>query len=285
MSCWELLELILNSIYFAICLTSFIWRLTKGETGKILIEFEMWSIMGQMAYYIIFLITGFKSLFKKEEEENGCKKFLKNIIFKYLWPFVMNSFAVFYLGYNFKWFELDTKNKGNKFTLSIFLHGLSQAGFLIDIILFGREYKPTHIFDFIVISGIYVAYCFFLFSIKPEIPNYLFLEKNNSFIISLMIVCYFVYLYLYFVYMYIVKFKSGVAKICGGDEKPSSKKEKKEKKTKKEKEKETPLIEEKEEKKKDKKDKKDKKNKKDKKDNQEDKAVKENKDDKNIFYE
>ena len=251
LSCWELLELILNSIYFAICLTSFIWRLTKPEAGKIFVEFEMWSVMGQMAYYIIFLIIGFKRLFSKEEEDNNnCKKFLKNIIFKYLWPFVMNSFAVFYLGYNFEWFELD-KDQGNKFTLSIFLHGLSQAGFLIDIILFGREYKPTHIFDFIVISGMYVGYCILLFSTKPEIPAYKFLnndennkKKNNSFIVSLMIICYFVYLYLYFVYMYIVKFKSGVAKICGGDEKPESKKEGKEKKKKKEKE--TPLIEEKE---------------------------------------
>lgn len=235
MGCWELTELILSSIYFAFCFTSFIWRLTKPDKGNTFIEYEMWAIMAEMVYYALFLLIGFKSFFSKSEEKekesnNGFQKFLKNIVFKYLWPFVMNSVVIFYLGYFFKWFNLDTKNKGNDFWLSLFQHGFSQIGFIIDLILFKREYKDTHFFDFLVISAIYVGYCALLFMIKPEIKTYNFLYKDelrpdNSYLLSLMIVCYFVYLYMYFFYMYVVKFKSGVRNLFWGEDKEQKKDE------------------------------------------------------------
>lgn len=206
----DILELVLTCLYLGICITSFIWRLTKEDKKKMFIEFEIWSLIGQLAYYIIFLINGFSNLLSKEREgENKCQKFLKSIIFKYLWPFVMSSFAVFYLGHTFDWFYIP-EDKDNDYVLSIFLHGLSQAGFLIDIILFRREYKPTHIFDFLVISGIYICYSILFYSIKPKVSSYHFISVNdesNSFIISLIIMCYFVYLYMYMLYMFIVKVK------------------------------------------------------------------------------
>ena len=258
MGCCDFLELILNSIYLAICLTSFIWRLTKSNKGAIFIEFEMWGIMAQIVYYTLFLIIGFTSVFNKEKEkekesENPCQNFLKNIIFKYLFPFVMNSAVVFYLGYFLKWFYLDVDNINNDFFLSIFEHGLSQAGFLIDLILFKRDYKDTHFFDFLVISAMYIGYCIFLFSIKPTINTYNFLandivKDNNSFIASLMITCYFIYLYMYFLYMYIVKFKSGVRNLFWGEKKDKKKDEKDEKEKKSKEEKEKPLMDESEEK-------------------------------------
>ena len=227
MGCWDIFELVLSCIYFGICITSFIWRLTKEDKEKIFIEFEIWSLIGQMTYYVIFLINGFKNLFSKEKEnDNKCKMLLKSIVFKYLWPFVMNSFAIFYLGYYFDWFYIDTENKGNDYVLSIFLHGLSQLGFLIDLFLFNREYKPTHILDFFVITGIYVVYSILFFSIKPEVKDYLFIlffKDDNSFIISMIIISYFVYLYMYMFYMFIVKVKFTV---FGGKEKEKEKCEK-----------------------------------------------------------
>ena len=103
----DILELVLTCLYLGICITSFIWRLTKEDKKKMFIEFEIWSLIGQLAYYIIFLINGFSNLLSKEREgENKCQKFLKSIIFKYLWPFVMSSFAVFYLGHTFDWFYI-----------------------------------------------------------------------------------------------------------------------------------------------------------------------------------
>ena len=238
MSCWNLVELILQVIYFGICLTAFIWRLTKDEKGNIFFEFEMWGIMLQLVYYIIFLISGFTSIFNKskeenqENQENKCLNFLKSVLFKYIWPLVLSSPIIFYLGYFSNWFYLQT-GEGNDYALSLFLHGFSQFGFIIDIILFKREYKSTHFFDLLIITGIYVAYCFLLGTVKPEMNNYLFLSndpafrKGNSFLISLMIVCFFIYLYMYIIYMYIVRFKSGLVKLFGGDETKESMKEKK----------------------------------------------------------
>ena len=229
----DLVELVLQIIYFSICLTSFIWRLTKNDKLSIFFEFEMWAIMLLLIYYITFLISAFKSIFKKSDEENKCLNFLKNSLFKYLWPFVMNSSIVFYLGYFCNWFYLNTE-MGNDYILSLFLHGFSQFGFLIDIILFNKKYQATHFLDLIIITVIYLLYCLILIIIKPEMDNYIFLSKEsfkrkgNSFIISLMIICYFIYLYMYFIYMHIVKFKSGLNEVLGGNanNKEESKKEK-----------------------------------------------------------
>ena len=247
MGFFDFVELGLSSIYLVICIVTFIWRLTKPDAGHLFLEYEMWAIMLLMLYYILFLLIGFKSLFSKNKEKekkekekekepnNGLQKFFKNNIFKYLWPFVMSSAVTFYLGYFFGWFKLDTANKGNDFKLSIFQHGLCQIGFLIDLILFRREYKDTHFFDFLVISVMYIGYCVLLLMVKPKIKTYNFLSEDEfkddfSFIISLMIICYFVYLYLYFFYMYVVKFKSGVRNLFWGDDK-KDKKDKKEKET------------------------------------------------------
>ena len=230
MQCWDLIELILQIIYFSICLTSFIWRLTKDDKLKIFFEFEMWAIVLLLIYYILFLIITFKALLNKSKEENKCLKFLKNSLFKYLWPLVMNSSIVFYLGYFCHWFYLNIE-EGNDYCLSLFLHGFSQFGFLIDIILFNREYHATHLFDLIIITVIYLVYCLLLIIVKPEMNNYIFLSKEsfkrkgNSFIISLMIICYFIYLYMYFIYMHIVKFKSGLSDLLGNEKNKESKKE------------------------------------------------------------
>lgn len=228
MLCWDVLELFLAFIYFGICLTAFIWRLTKGDIKYIFIEYEMWSILLQLIYYILFLLIGFTSIFNKPKNEAILYNFLRSVIFKFIWPIVMSTPAVFYLGYFFEWFKFEIDMNSNDFWLSLFLHGFSQAGFLIDLILFYRDYKPTHVFDFIVISGIYVAYCILCFSIQPQIKTYLFLNEmglggDNLYIISVMIVGYFVYLYLYFIYMTMVKIKSGVFKLFGGDEKEINK--------------------------------------------------------------
>ena len=223
MQCWDLAELVLQIIYLGICLTSFIWRLTKDDKLSILFEFEMWAIMLLLIYYMLFLINAFKSIFNKSNEENKCLNFLKNSLFKYLWPFVMNSSIVFYLGYFCNWFYLNTEI-GNDYILSLFLHGFSQFGFLIDIFLFNKKYQKTHFLDLIIITVIYLLYCLLLVFIKPEMNNYIFLSKEsfnrkgNSFIISMMIMCYFIYLYMYFIYMHIVKFKSGLIELFGGKE-------------------------------------------------------------------
>ena len=237
MGFWDFIELGLSSVYLAICFITFIWRLTKPDAGHLFLEYEMWAIMALMFYYIIFLLIGFKRLFSKEKEKkekkdkkeeepnNGLQKLLKNILFKYLWPFVMSSAVIFYLGYFFGWFKLDTANKGNDFVFSIFQHGLCQIGFLIDLILFRRKYIDTHFIDF---SAMYIGYCVLLLMIKPEIKTYNFLSEEEfkddyGYIISLMIICYFVYLYLYFFYMYVVKFKSGVRNLFWGDDKKDKK--------------------------------------------------------------
>ena len=226
MLCLDVLELFLSFIYFAICITTLIWRFTKGDMKYFLIEYEMWSLMLELVYYLFFLIIGFTTVFNKSKHEGSFYNFLKSIIFKFIWPFVVNSAAIFYMGYFFGWYKLEIDIHSNDFWYSLFLHGISQVGFVIDLIFFHRDYKPTHVFDFIVISGIFVGYCFLLFLIKPQVKIYAFLEmkedgnykEDNMFILSLMIVTYFIYLYLYFFYMTIVRIKCGFAKLFESDE-------------------------------------------------------------------
>ena len=191
-----------------------------------LIEYEMWSLMLELVFYIFFLLIGFTTVFNKSKHEGSFYNFLKSIIFKFIWPFVVNSAAIFYMGYFFGWYKFEIDIYSNDFWYNLFLHGFSQAGFVIDLIFFHRDYKPTHVFDFILISGIFVGYCFLLFLIKPQVKRYAFLEmnedgnykENNMFILSLMIVTYFIYLYLYFFYMTIVRIKCGFAKLFESDE-------------------------------------------------------------------
>lgn len=252
MLCLEVLELFLAFIYFAVCLTTLIWRFTKGDMKYFLIEYEMWSLMLELVYYIFFLLIGFTTVFNKSKHEGSFYNFLKSLIFKFIWPFVVNSAAIYYMGYFFGWYKFEIDIYSNDFWYSLFSHGFSQAGFVVDLIFFQRDYKPTHVFDFILISGIFVGYCFLLFLIKPQVKTYAFLEmkedgtykEDNMFILSLMIVTYFLYLYLYFFYMTIVRIKCGFAKLFGGDEvekenektKPINAKEKEEKEEKVEKE-------------------------------------------------
>lgn len=226
MLCFDILELFLAFIYFALCLTTLIWRFTKGDMKYFLIEFEMWSLMLELLYYILFLLIGFTTVFNKSKHESSFYNFLKSIIFKFIWPFVVNSAAIFYMGYFFGWYKFQMDVYSNDFWYSLFSHGFAQVGFVIDLIFFHRDYKPTHVFDFILISGIFVGYCFLIFLIKPQVKTYLFLEmkdeenykESNMFILSLMIVTYFIYLYLYFFYMTIVRIKCGFAKLFGSDE-------------------------------------------------------------------
>lgn len=226
MLCWDIFELVLSFIFFGISLTAFIWRLTKDDKQYVYLEFEMWSLLIQIIYYLFFLIIGFTSAFNKSSD-NKAQNFVKSTLFKFIWPFVINSGVIFYLGYFFRWFAFDTLRKGNDFYLNLFLHGFSQAGFILDLILFSRENSKLPFIDFAIITGIYVGYSILLFSIQPSIQSYLFLYKNsaerkdNIFILSLMIVGYFVYLYLYFIYSLVVDFKSGVKKLFGGDKKNS----------------------------------------------------------------
>ena len=224
MLCCDILELILSFIFFGVCLTSFIWRLTKDNKDNFFMEFEMWSLLMQLVYYVLFFLIGIISIFQKATD-NRAQRFFKNVVFKYLFPFVVNSAAAFYLGYYFRWFSFDTRLKDNDFWLSFFIHGISQACFVVDLILFSRDYVDTQFFDFLVISGIYAAYAVILFISQPTIHGYAFLDKSvldpkdNMFILSLMIVLYFVYLYLYFIFMCVVKFKSGISNLFGGNKK------------------------------------------------------------------
>ena len=224
MFCYDIFELVLASIFYGISLTAFIWRLTKDDKQYVYLEFEMWSLLIQLLYYLFFLIIGISSTFNKASD-NKAQKFIKSTLFKFIWPFVVNSGVIFYLGYYLRWFEFNTLIKGNDYYLNLFLHGFSQAGFILDLIIFRRENNKLFFIDFAIITGIYVGYSILLFSIQPSIKSYAFLDKNgpikkdNIFIISIMIVSYFVYLYLYFIYSLVVDFKSGVRNLFGGDKK------------------------------------------------------------------
>ena len=239
MGCWEVSEIIMSTLFFIVCFATFVWRLTRESKETILLEYETWCLLLQIAYYITFLLNGFFRLFNKDkEDDNACQRVLKSQVFKFIWPFVLNTVAVFYLGYFFGWFSLDFDNKDNDFYLSFFLHGICQVGFVLDLFLFQRVYRKSYIFDFLFITGIYVLYCFLLFITKPEIKTYHFLYTNsffqniqnsNLFIICMMIASYCVYLNLYIFYMYVVKFKSGVSKLLGGDEEKKRSKSRKKK--------------------------------------------------------
>ena len=176
MGCREIFEIVLSTWFFIICFGTFIWRLTRDSKKTILLEFECWSLLLQIVYYIIFLLNGFFRISNKsEDDENSFQRVLKSQIFKFIWPFVLNSVAIFYLGYFFGWFSLDFDNKDSDFYLSFFLHGVCQVGFVIDLFLYKRVYRKSYVFDFLFITGLYVAYCFLLLVTKPEIKTYHFL--------------------------------------------------------------------------------------------------------------
>lgn len=224
MFCCEIIELLLSFIFLGVCITTFIWRLIKGDRETLFMEFEIWSLLLQLVYYLLFTLISFVSVFRRSSDHR-CQKFIKNTIFKLLFPFVVNSSASFALGYFFRWFEFDTIIRDNDFWLNIFIHGISPAVFVLDLLIFRRKYIDTPVFDFLVITGIYAGYCVLLFMYRPNIQRYIFLDQNNLtpkdsvFIISLMVVFYFVYLYLYFILTSIVRFKSGVSSFFGVDKK------------------------------------------------------------------
>ena len=119
----------------------------------------------QLIYYVLFLLIDFTSIFNKPKNEAILYNFLRIVIFKFIWPILMNTVAAFYLGYFFGLFKFEIDINNNDFWLSLFLYEFSQAGFLIDLILFYIDFKPTHVFYFIVISCIYVAFYILCFSI------------------------------------------------------------------------------------------------------------------------
>lgn len=211
---WDILEIIIAAISFGFNLTCFIWRLTKKEKQKIFVEYVIWNVIAQIVYYTLFLIIAIKRLVS-EQKDSIMLKFLKNILFKYLFPLIISSAIIFYIGYALRWIYFDTKNKGNDFWLIIFLHTFSQIGCLVDFILFNRKYIPTHFLDFLILTAIYVCYCILFCSIRPDKNSDNPLKPRSiSFIISMMIMCYFVYFYIYFIFMYILKFKSVFLKCC-----------------------------------------------------------------------
>lgn len=210
----DLFELILSVFFFGLNLTSLIWRLIKDDRKYAILEFGIWGVILELAYYAFFLTTGFSNLINKATD-NKCQKFLKNSIFKFIFPFSINSALVFFLGYYLGWITFNTDNSTSDFWLIIFVYLIPSLVVLLDLIIFKRQYQRKKLFDFIIITAIYVIYCILLGSIKPKIKIYVFLypiwfglKSNASYIISVMILCYFAYLTMYFVYYYIIKIKS-----------------------------------------------------------------------------
>jgi len=228
MSCYLILDFVLTIISFNVCLVALIWKYIKEEKNEntnkkhIFFEFEIRAIILELIYYLFYLLISFINLLNRSNN-NKTQQFFKNKLFKLLWPFVMNSAIVFYLGASFRWFQFDIDKIKDDSFFPLFIHGAPQLCFLIDLIFFKhRNNNPKYFLDFLIITSIYSAYCILLFSEKPDISTYLFLDKkvtdkkDDYYILSLMGVCYFVYLYMHFFYRYIVKFKTQFRQICGG---------------------------------------------------------------------
>lgn len=179
-------ELFFHTIFFLACLAGLIWRIRIKDRGIMFLEFEIWSLIGELVYYAIQTLTGFINICNKASD-NMVQKFLKSTLFKIIFPFTLNSVVIFYLGYFQQWFYFYDNPNTPDFWYDILVHGIVQCCILLDAILFRRKFTQSNIFDKLIIIGVYVFYCILMISFQTN-HTYLFMTNGNGFLICFSIV-------------------------------------------------------------------------------------------------
>lgn len=221
MSCWMIYELVLDTIFFIVCVGTFVWTIISYNFKEIFLNLEHWMLWVQSLYYFLIALVGYMSLCN-DAKSKTFQKFSKNYLFKYICVFSLTSPGIFYLGYFLKWFDGDFDTSGTGFLLTILVHGGVQIPLIVDTILFKREYKPNVFCDFIVFTAIFVGYCFLCIIANTD-PNYKFRSEDFKFKIAVFVFWYLVLLLMYVIYQTIVKMRFGiVGRLSGGERSRSS---------------------------------------------------------------
>ena len=201
-----LIETIFSIAFFTLCLTGMILRLTLKERGNYILEYESWCMIAETGYYLIQSVLGVINTISGTTD-SCLQNFIKYTLFKLIFPPILACPFIFILGYNLGWFFFETGQRNKDFSTDLINHVLAPACVLIDSILFNRKYTSSHLFDILIITGIYVAYGALCLPFQTS-ETYFFMNEGKGFIISVMIVCYCIGIIMHFTYIVVTKIRT-----------------------------------------------------------------------------
>ena len=198
-----LIEAIFSTVFFSLCLTGIIWRLTIKNRGNYILEYEFWCIIPEAIYYFIQALIGFINAYNKTVD-SCLQNFLKYTLSKLLFPPIMASPFIFFLGNNLEWFSFTTESNDSDFWCDIINHLIAPLCFLVDIILFERKYKSSNFIDILIITGMYIAYGILCLPFQTN-EVYAFIDRGKGCMISVIFSFYCIGIIMHYVYIIITR--------------------------------------------------------------------------------
>ena len=198
-----LIEAVFSVIFFGISLTGIIWRLTLKNRGNFFFEIEFWCIISEAIYYLILAVMGIINACNKTTD-SCLQNFLKYTLSKLLFPPVIASPFIFYLGNNLDWFSFPIDKDDGDFWCDLINHLIAPSCLLVDVILFERKYKSSNFLDILIITGMYIAYSILYLPFQTS-EVYKFVVRGKGCIICVMIVCYCISINMHYIYIIITR--------------------------------------------------------------------------------
>ena len=201
------LEIVFHSLFLVICLTGLIWRIfILKDQGLFIFEYETWCVFVEACYYCLQSLFG--CIMACNRTSKSCLiDFLKYTLFKLIFPPIMACPVIFFLGYQLGWFYFYVNINSPEFWCHMINHLIAPGCVLVDVLLFGRKYSPSNLFDIIVITAVYVAYTILCLPFQTN-QVYDFLTNGKGFIICAAFVFYCIGIVMHFFYITITKVRN-----------------------------------------------------------------------------
>lgn len=198
-----LIEAVFSVIFFGISLTGIIWRLTLKNRGNFFFEIEFWCIISEAVYYLILAAMGIINVFNKTTD-SCLQNFLKYTLSKLLFPPVIASPFIFYLGNNLDWFSFPIDKDDGDFWCDLINHLIAPSCLLVDVILFERKYKSSNFLDILIITGMYIAYGILCLPFQTN-EVYAFIDRGKGCMISVNFAFYCIGIIMHYAYIIITR--------------------------------------------------------------------------------
>ena len=199
-------EIVFHFMFLLICVSSLYWRYLIGNGSLFYLEYETWCVLVEACYYLLQTIIGCITLCSKSSK-NCVQDFLKYTLFKLIFAPILACPVIFFLGYNLGWFYFYVDFKKLDFWCDMMNHIIAPGCVLLDVLLFGRKYSPSNLFDIIIITAIYAAYTVLCLPFQTN-NVYDFITNGKGFVICAAVVFYCIGIVMHFFYITITKIRN-----------------------------------------------------------------------------